>query len=239
MIKKKNKIKIINKIIVGHQPQYFPRLELYNKILQSNKFIYLDGVKFKNNAWHAKTIIKNNRDNIITLIVPCLKNPESKKIKDIKIAQHKWKFKHLKTIEVIYKKTKYFSETFEIIHYILSQKSDFLIDYTVPSLTIFLEKLGFSKNNIFFQSKEKKIEGSKSDFLINLTKKFNGDQYLSGQGGKNYINEDKFLENNITHKFNNFEHPKYLQLGNSFIPDLSIIDATFNVGFEELKKIIN
>ena len=89
MIEKSNQKKANNRIVVSHQPQYFPRLELYNKILQSNKFIYLDEVKFKNKAWHAKTISKNNRDDIITLIVPCLKNPESKKIKDIKIAQHK------------------------------------------------------------------------------------------------------------------------------------------------------
>tara|TARA_B100000767_G_scaffold274159_1_gene306295 strand:- start:1890 stop:2576 length:687 start_codon:yes stop_codon:yes gene_type:complete len=228
----------MGKLIVSHQPQYFPQLELYNKILQSNKFIYLDEVKFKNKAWHAKTIIKNSRDKIIKLIIPCLKNLDSKNIKDIKIAQHKWKFKHLKTIEVIYKKTKYFSETYEIIHYILSQKSDFLIDYTVPSITMFLEKLGYSKKNIFLQSKEEEIEGTKNDFLINLTKKFNGDQYLSGQGGKNYINEAKFLENNIIHKFNNFEHPKYLQSGQDFITKLSIIDAAFNIGIKELKVLI-
>ena len=225
-------------LIAAHQPQYFPQLELYNKILQSNKFIYLDEVKFKNEAWHARTIIKNSSDNIIKLIIPCLKNSDSKNIKDIKIAQHKWKFKHLKTIEEIYKKTKYFSETYEIIHYILSQKSDFLIDYTMPSITMFLEKLGYSKNNIFLQSKEGKIEGTKNDFLINLKKKFNGDQYLSGQGGKNYINEAKFLENNITHKFNNFEHPKYLQSGHDFITKLSIIDAAFNIGIKELKVLI-
>ena len=225
-------------LIVAHQPQYFPQLELYNKILQSNKFVFLDEVKFKTEAWHAKTIIKNHRDNIIKLIIPCLKNSDSKNIKDIKIAEHKWKRKHLKTIEEIYKKTKYFSETFEIIHYILSQKSDFLIDYTAPSLTMLLEKLGFSKNNIFLQSKEEKIEGTKNDFLINLTKKFNGDQFLSGQGGKGYINEAKFLENNITHRFNNFEHPKYLQSGHEFITKLSIIDATFNIGIKELKALI-
>ena len=61
---------------------------------------------------------------------------------------------------------------------------------------------------------------------------------MSGQGGKGYINEDKFLENNITHRFNNFEHPKYLQSGHEFITKLSIIDATFNIGIKELKALI-
>jgi hypothetical protein len=230
--------KVENIIIVAHQPQYFPKLELYNKILQSDRFVYLDEVKFKKEAWHSKTIIKNSRDDVFKLIIPCLKNLVSKNIKDIKIAQHKWKFKHLQTIEQTYKKTKYFSETFEIIHFILSQNSDFLIDYTIPSMTMFLEKFGFFKNNIFLQNINGKIEGSKNEFVINLTKKFDGNIFLSGHGAKNYINENTFLAQNISHKFNNFKHKKYSQLGNSFVPNLSIIDAAFNVGFIELKKNI-
>ena len=200
----------MSKIIVAHQPQFFPQLELYNKILKSNKFVLLDNVKFKTEAWHARTIIKDNTDKIIQLTIPCSKkNSLSGNIKDIKIADHRWKIKHLKTIEYIFQKTKYFNETYTIISNILSQKSDYLADYTIPSMIIFLEKLGYSKDKIFIQSKEEEIEGTKNDFLINLTKKFDGDEFLSGQGGRNYIDEDKFFENNISHKFNDFKHPKY------------------------------
>ena len=107
--------------IVSHQPQYFPHLELFNKILQSNKFVILDDVKFNNSAWHAKTIIKDNKDNIIQLIIPCSKiNSSSNKIKDIKIFNDKWKKKHLKTLEQIFGKTKYFNEIYKVIFQILS-----------------------------------------------------------------------------------------------------------------------
>jgi hypothetical protein len=229
----------VSNIIVAHQPQYFPYLGIYNKILKSKKFIILDDVKFKAEAWHAKTIIKDNNDRIIQLTIPCSKKSSmSRNIKDIKIADHRWKIKHLKTIEYIFQNTKYFNETYSIMSNILSQKSDYLADYTIPSITIFLEKLGYSKDKVFIQSKEEKIEGKKNDFLINLTKKFGGDEFLSGQGGKSYIDEHKFLKNNISHNFNDFKHPKYFQSGKNFLPNLSIIDATFNIGFKELKKLI-
>ena len=229
----------MSKIIVAHQPQFFPQLELYNKILKSNKFVFLDNVKFKTEAWHARTIIKDNTDKIIQLTIPCSKKKSlSGNIKDIKIADHRWKIKHLKTIEYIFQNTKYFNETYTIISNILSQKSDYLADYTIPSMIIFLEKLGYPKEKIFIQSKEEEIQGTKNDFLINLTKKFGGDEFLSGQGGRNYIDEDKFLKNNISHKFNDFKHPKYLQFGNKFLPKLSIIDAAFNIGNTNLKKLI-
>ena len=49
-------------VVVAHQPQFLPYLGLYNKILQSNKFIFLDDVKFKNSSWHARTIVKNHQE---------------------------------------------------------------------------------------------------------------------------------------------------------------------------------
>ncbi len=226
-------------VVVAHQPQFLPYLGLYNKILQSNKFIFLDDVKFKNSSWHARTIVKNHQDHTVQLIIPCSKkNSSSYNIKDIVITDDRWKKKHLKILETIYKNTKNFDEIFNIIKQIISIKSNYLVDYTIPSMSIFLEKLGYSKKQIFIQSREEKIEGDKNEFLINLTKKFNGSVYLSGLGGKNYIDEKKFTENNIIHKFNDFEHPNYTQFGNKFIPQLSIIDAAFNIGTKRLKKLI-
>lgn len=226
-------------IIVSHQPQYFPYLGIFNKILKSNNFIFLDNVQFKNSSWYSRTIIKDHQDHIIQLIIPCSKkNSLSQNIKDIIIADHKWKRKHLKIIETVYKNTNYFNEVFKIIFEIISIKSDYLIDYTIPSMSIFLEKLGFSKTQIFAQSDQGKIDGDKNLFLINLSKKFDGDIYLSGIGGKNYIDEKQFNHNNIVHKYNNFNHPQYNQFGKKFIPQLSIIDSAFNIGFSNLKKII-
>ena len=73
-------------VVVAHQPQFLPYLGLYNKILQSNKFIFLDDVKFKNSSWHARTIVKNHQDHTVQLIIPCSKkNSSSYNIKDIVI----------------------------------------------------------------------------------------------------------------------------------------------------------
>tara|TARA_B110000483_G_C18097371_1_gene504411 strand:+ start:486 stop:1175 length:690 start_codon:yes stop_codon:yes gene_type:complete len=229
----------VTNIIVAHQPQYFPYLGIYNKILKSNNFVILDDVQFKNSAWHARTIIKNHEDNIIQLTIPCSKTKSSSKnIKEIQIADNKWKIKHLKIIENVYKNTKNFNDIYKIIYDVISIKSNYLVDYTIPSVIKFLDKLDYPRDKIFIQSEERAIIGTKNDFLINLTKRFNGDIYLSGTGGENYIDEKKFLDNKIDHKFNDFKHPLYYQVGGEFIPKLSIIDAAFNIGIKELKILI-
>ena len=69
------------------------------------------------------------------------------------------------------------------------------------------------------------------------------DEYLSGmgKGSLRYIqgNERVFEENEIKLTFQKFAHPKYPQLHGEFVPNLSILDAIFNIGPEDTLKKLN
>lgn len=224
-------------IIVGHQPQYFPYLGIFSKIIKSDVFIFVDSTKFVKKVWHNRTLIKDNKGNVFYFTIP-VKTKGVQKIKDVKISDHVWKNKHLKSIMLNYRSTRYFDELYPDIEKILNNKSDYLIDYTLPSMHFVLRKIGFPENKIFRQSSEK-IEGSKNQLIVNITKHFKSNNYLSGEGSKDYIDEDYLLKKGIVNKFNVFSHPKYFQQGNSFVPNLSVIDCIFNIGYHEFKKLIN
>jgi len=225
-----------NKIIVGHQPQYFPYLGIFNKILQSDIFLFVDSTKFVSKVWHNRTLIKDKKDKVFYLTIPVTFN-NGQIIKDIKLADNKWKIKHLKSIKNIYGSSIYFDDLYPLIETVILQNSNYLIDYSLLSMKLILDKVSYDKKNIFIQSKEK-ISGNKSDLIINIAKNFNSNSYLSGEGGKNYVDEKYLKDNGISHKFNQFEHPQYNQLGNKFIKDLSVIDCIFNIGFVEFKKLV-
>ena len=55
----------INQIIVGHQPQYFPYIGIFSKILKSDKFLFVDSTKFVSKVWHNRTIIKDKKKNLL------------------------------------------------------------------------------------------------------------------------------------------------------------------------------
>ncbi len=225
-----------NKIVVGHQPQYFPYIGIFNKILKSDKFLFVDSTKFVAKVWHNRTIIKDKKDKIFYLTIPVsFKNGQI--IKDVKIVENNWKVKHLKSIKNIYSSCEHFEEVFSVIENMLLQNSKFLIDYTLLSMELILNKISYNKKNIFIQSEEK-IYGRKNDLIINISKHFKSNNYLSGEGAKNYVDEDYLKKNNVSHKFNKFVHPEYKQLGNKFVKNLSVIDCIFNIGFQEFKKII-
>ena len=52
-------------------------------------------------------------------------------------------------------------------------------------------------------------------------------------------NERIFEENKIKLTFQKFAHPKYPQLHGEFVPNLSILDAIFNIGPEDTLKKLN
>jgi len=68
------------------------------------------------------------------------------------------------------------------------------------------------------------------------------DTYLSGIGGKDYLEENNFKPNSIKLMYQNFVHPVYTQLNmndkKDFIPNLSIIDLIFNHGPHSLNILI-
>ncbi len=226
-----------NKVVVGHQPQYFPYIGIFDKILKSDYFMLVDSTKFVKKVWHNRTIIKDKKNNVFYFTVPTINNGYQI-IKDVKISDHNWKKKHLKSIRLNYNFSKYFDELYPDIEKVLNNRSDFLIDYTIPSMLLILKKVGFNENNIFKQS-EAKISGEKNQLIVNITKYFNSNSYLSGEGSKNYIDENFLKKKGIKHIFNKFVHPVYLQHGTKFIQNLSVIDCIFNIGFNGLVKILN
>ena len=70
----------------------------------------------------------------------------------------------------------------------------------------------------------------KTDLKIALLKSVGANTYLSGPSGRNYLDSEKFPENNIGLRFAKFQHPVYEQRYPGFEPNMAAIDMLFNVG---------
>ena len=93
------------------------------------------------------------------------------------------------------------------------------------------------KTEIVLES-ELNVTGTSSKRLLNICKKLGADTYISGIGGKRYLDEKSFEKNKIILKYQNYNPIRYLQhMPKSFIPNLSIIDLLANVGSESGKLL--
>ena len=216
-------------ILTAHQPVYLPWIGLFHKISLADTFVIFDTVQYLPKEWMNRNKIKV-KDGYTFLSVPILdKGYLKKKIYEIEINNNSnWKKKHLKSIYLNYKKSKFFKyyinffeETYSKDWNHLSELNTYMLKYFIKELKIKVEILKASDFNFI---------GKKSDLVLDMCKKLKAKKYIFGQQGENYADVNSFKNNKIEIVFQKYNHPSYEQIQGKFISHLSIIDLLFNCG---------
>jgi hypothetical protein len=215
-----------------HQPNYLPWIGFFQKMALADVFVILDTVQFSKDSYTQRTKIRT-KEGWIWLTIPIEKRYYFKSIKDIHLPQDKkWLKKHKMSIISNYSKCKFFDDSFVDEYYSYSGKFENLQEFNERGIFYLKDKFGI-KTEIVRASELDGDENLKStDLLVDIVKKVGGNVYISGSGGGKYMDEGKFLMNNIKleyFEFKAFEF-EYPQRWNGFEPYMSAIDLLFNVG---------
>src|SRR3972149_6060262 len=113
-----------------HQPQFIPWLGYFDKIDQSDVFIFLDNVQYKKNEYQNRNRIKTV-DGWQWLTVPVLyKFPQ--KINEVRINNKiDWKKKHLHALITNYSRAKYFERYIEYFKELYSKEWEIISDINI------------------------------------------------------------------------------------------------------------
>ena len=220
--------------IAIHQANYFPYAGFFHKINQADIFVIQDDVKFVN---------RSNRNKIISssgytwINVPIKKGHQSLPIMDVKINNEiLWRKINYKKICAGYNKAKFFHLYKDYFENLYNKEWKNIFDLNFETIKQVLSWLEI-KVKIVIES-ELGVSGQSTERLVNVCKKLGADTYISGIGGKRYLDEKLFEKNKIILKYQNYNPIRYLQhMSKSFIPNLSIIDLLANVGSESGKLL--
>jgi hypothetical protein len=152
-------------------------------------------------------------------------------ISDVRINNEEdWASDHLRSIENNYSKAACFHEHRHFFQALYKKKHEMLIDTS-------MEIINYSLNYLNIQtplkmSSEFQVKSMSTQRIIDLCKAAGADAYLSGSGGRDYMDVSLFEKNNIKLLFQDFTHPQYPQLFGNFEPFLSIVDLFMNCGAE-------
>ncbi len=217
-------------IISIHQPQYLPWLPYFLKIESSDLFIFLDSVDFQKNGLQNRNEIKTGQGRH-WLTIP-VNQKLGQKIKDTEINNNlNWKRKHWQTLKNCYGKSKFFKEYENYFEDFYSIESKNLCELNIELTKKMMEWLKISTPTLMSSSIESDKKGS--SLILELCKKNSATKYLSGVGGKSYLDIDEFNSENIIVEFQENKLPTdYPQLFPkiNFMNDLSAIDIIFNCG---------
>jgi hypothetical protein len=228
----------MKKIVTIHQPNYIPWLGFFHKLFISDIYVAFDDVQFEKNSYNNRNKIKTSHGDY-WLTVPIITKGKSKEtlINNAQIDnKQNWAKKHLKNIQSNYSKSKFYEDYIWFFEETFDKNWEILSDLNMHILRWILKELKID-TKIVVSSDLKNKDGKKDELVLNICKIFKANIYVSGVLGKNYLNIDNFKKEGIYVYFQEYKHPKYSQLWEDFIPNMSIIDLLFNNG-KESKKII-
>ena len=234
----------MSKIIACHQPNFLPYLGFFDKMKQCDIFVIRDEVLYVKKEYHNRNRIRINGNDISNpqfkwLNVPVFEiNDYIKHIKikkDFCFKKKIWNEALLNEIKSAYQGSEYFDYFFPEIESIFNNTYGRLIDLNMRIIN-FLKDIFEIKCEIVMASElGLKPEyfcdgGDASEDLANICLKLGGDVYLSGSGGRDYLNLEAFDKKRIEVKFQDYKHQVYNQKFPGFVPNMSAIDSLFCVG---------
>ena len=210
-----------------HQPQYLPYLGFFDKMKRSDIFVFLDDCQFKKNEWQNRNRIRT-KDGWQWITVP-VRYRFGEEIREIEINNNtNWRHKHLQSLLTNYGKTPCFKEYIDFFKETYKRGWEFLVDINLHFIGYLMGALGIKTKTVLSSQLDIKTTGTRR--LIDITKKVGADTYLSGPGGREYLEIGEFKEAGIKLIFQEFKHPEYKQQFEGFIPNLSVVDFLFNCG---------
>ncbi len=220
-----------------HQPEYLPWLGFFDRICKSDIFVVLDDVGYQKNGFINRNKIKTAKGGQ-WITVPVKGRSPNLKINEVFIDnEKKWQEQQLGLLDTNYSKAPHFRDYFPFFEDAFLKKWDKISDldfYLIENILKFLDvKVKIAK------SSDLKIEGKSAERLVNILKHFGAGTYLSGPGGKNYMDLSLFKKDGIEVVFQEFSHPKYFQqfAEKGFLPYMSVVDLLFCCG-PDSKNII-
>ena len=218
-------------VFSGHQPNFAPYLGFFYKMYKSDVFVFDDDVQYSSHNWTNKNYLKvSGKRTRITIPV---KANFGDLINQVKIDYTgNWRQKLRKTLEMNYGKAYRYFEGMKIVEaYILSGEYELLSEMNICMITEIARKFGF-RCKLLTASKELHTDLQKNERNIWQAKQVCADVYYSGDGGREYNDEEAYRMAGISIVYSDYQPKSYRQADRTgFIEDLSVLDYIFNHGY--------
>lgn len=228
------------KTVAMHQPHYFPWLGYLDKMAKADEFVVLDEVQFTDRSpMHRNKFLQLNGEAKLLSLSVCKKGYREKATREIELSNwDETRKKHRSFLEYNYKNAPFFDEVAPRIFPIFETDFQTLLDIDMSTINILRDIFGIT-TEMTMQSSLPYDERSKNkDLMLDLCLATKGDVYLSGQGARAYMDDERFNERGVGVAYQEFSYPVYPQKGQvSFVSGLSAIDCAFQCGIDGARKV--
>ncbi|MFH1332274.1 MAG: WbqC family protein [archaeon] len=231
------------RVMAAHQPNFIPYLGFFDKLKSCDVFIIRDEVLFVERDYHHRNRIRiNSNDNMNNPQCKWIKVPVDGKydyimhqnVKNGLVKNKPWNIELLREIKINYGGAPFFDKFFPEFEKIVLKSHDNLLPLNMEIINFLSKAFGIDKKVVMASELGLKPEhyekSDPSEDLVLLCKAVDANVYLSGAGGRGYLNLAPFEREGIKVVFQDYNHPVYPQRYSGFLPFMASVDALFCVG---------
>lgn len=223
--------------LAGHQPNYIPWPGYFFKMAQCDIFFILDTAQFQTgSSLDNRNLIRTSQGTQMLTVPVKRKGMGLQSFNEVVVIPG-WKRNHLMALKVNYTKAPYFEEVFPMLEEVL-QDTGYLVDTNIAFIRLVHDLLGLKADLVFISAFPQFADLRKNELITEICHHFSADSYLSGIGGRVYIEPEIFEKKGIKLEYLDYQPKTYPQLWGSFIPNLSIVDMLFNCGVKGTRKLL-
>jgi len=180
-----------------HQPNFFPRIKVLQKITHSDLWVVLDDVQFMHREWQNRTVIRHHedRDRQLRITVPVVRpTGRASRINEIQVSPCFSVDKTFRTFEQFYRKAPYWALVESLLSNVLSSTGS-LTEMNLASTFDVFDLLDIPVKSLLCS--QLFITSAKSQRLVDICRVVGSDTYVSGSGGRSYISTRLFEESGV------------------------------------------
>jgi len=215
-------------ILAAHQPQYLPWLGYFDKMARADRFVLIDTVQYKKNEWQNRNRIRA-ASGWQWLTVPVHARFPARIDEVAADEAAPWRRKHAATLRQAYARAPHRDAVLPSLERLLERPLHRLAEINIESIRLLADLLEVRTETILASDIEGIPDGPDAR-LIALCRRFGADRYLSGAGGRDYMDLDAWKRAGIEVVFQEFRGPVYAQGRSGFEPNLSAVDFLVHCG---------
>lgn len=216
--------------VVVSQPMYFPWVGLLEQIRLADRFVYYDDVLFSRGSFFNRVQIKTAQGPK-WLTAPVCRDAGIAAINATRLDETKpWRVEHRAMLARAYAQAPYVQEMLALVDSVLAIPTENLAELACASIAALCSYFEIAEPERFLYSSRLDVAGQKNDRLLALLHRMETDRYLTGHGGLEYLDHERFEREGVRVEYMNYEKRAYPQLHGPFTPYVSALDLAANCG---------
>lgn len=217
------------------QSNYIPWKGYFDLIGSVDEFVIYDEVQFTKNDWRNRNRIKTPAGPA-WLSIPVGQRID-RRICDVTISDPGWQRKHWLSLEMNYRRSRYFEQISESIRPLyLDRTYARLSDVNLTFIRAICKLLSI-ETRITWSASYATAAG-RSCRLAEICALAGCDTYVSGPSARAYLETAEFEQRGLKVEWFRYgPYPRYAQLWGDFVHEVSVLDALFNCGPETPRHI--